>query len=78
MAVSQAGLRAIPGALPNFRNGKGTCLLTPRGGFFDARNQNRDLEPSVKTFQDSDRRGPPNSRGMDVREGGEQPSRFPS
>ena len=45
---------------------KETCSLTPRGGFFDARNQNRDLEPSVKTFRDSDRREPPNSRGTDV------------
>ena len=44
---------------------KETCLLTPRGGFFDGRNQNRDPEPSAKTFQDSNRRVPPNSRGMD-------------
>ena len=44
---------------------KETCSLTPRGGFFDGRNQNRDPEPSAKTFQDSDRREPPNSRGMD-------------
>ena len=48
------------------RNSKETCLLTPRGGFFDGRNQNRDPEPSAKTFQDSDKREPPNSRGMDV------------
>ena len=27
---------------------KETYLLTPRGGFFDARNQNRDPEPSVE------------------------------
>ena len=60
------GCAAISSALPNFRNGKGTCLLTPRGGFFDIRNQNRDLEPSAKTFHDSDRRTSPNSRGMDV------------
>ena len=45
---------------------KETYLLTPRGGFFDGRNQNRDPEPSAKTFQDSDRREPPNSRGMDM------------
>ena len=48
------------------RNSKETCLLTPRGGFLDGRNQNRDPEPSAKTFQDSDRREPPNSRGIDV------------
>ena len=48
------------------RHSKETYSLTPRGGFFDGRNQNRDPEPSAKTFHDSDRREPPNSRGMDV------------
>ena len=45
---------------------KKTYSRTPRGGFFDAWLQNREPEPPAKTFQDSDRRGPPNSRGMDV------------
>ena len=34
---------------------KETYLLTPRGGFFDARNQNRDPEPSAKTLRESDK-----------------------
>ena len=34
---------------------KETYPLTPRGGFFDGRNQNRDSEPSAKTFHDSDK-----------------------
>ena len=48
------------------RNSKETCLLTSRGGFFDGRLHSEPMEPSVKTFHDSDRREPPNSRGMDV------------
>ena len=60
------GCAAISGALPNFGISKETCLLTPRGGFLDGRNQNRDPEPSAKTFHDSARREPPNSRGLDV------------
>ena len=34
---------------------KGTYLLTPRGGFLDARNQNRDPEPSAKPLRESDK-----------------------
>ena len=34
---------------------KETYLLTPRGGFFDARNQNRDPEPSAKPLRESDK-----------------------
>ena len=32
---------------------KGTYPLTPRGGFFDGRNQNRDSEPSAKPPRNS-------------------------
>ena len=35
---------------------KGTYPLTPRGGFFDGRNQNRDPEPSAKPSRHSDKR----------------------
>ena len=48
------------------RNSKETDSLTPRGGFFDGLLHSEPMEPSVKTFHDSDRREPPNSRGMDV------------
>ena len=34
---------------------KETYSLTPRGGFFDGRNQNRDPEPSAKPLRDSDK-----------------------
>ena len=34
---------------------KGIDLLTPRGGFFDGRNQNRDPEPSAKPLRHSDK-----------------------
>ena len=34
---------------------KGTYPLTPRGGFFDGRNQNRDPEPSAKPLRHSDK-----------------------
>ena len=44
---------------------KGTCLLTPHGGFLDGLLHSEPMEPSAKPFQDSDRREPPNSRGMD-------------
>ena len=37
------------------RNSKETCLLIPRGGFFDGRNQNRDPEPSAKPLRHSDK-----------------------
>ena len=49
-----------------FRNSKETYSLTPHGGFFDGPLHWEPMEPSVKTFHDSDRREPPNSRGMDV------------
>ena len=39
---------------------KGTCLLTPHGGFFDGRLHSEPMEPSVQTLPDSDRREPPN------------------
>ena len=34
---------------------QGTYRLTPRGGFFDGRNQNRDPEPSAKPLRHSDK-----------------------
>ena len=34
---------------------KETYPLTPRGGFFDGRNQNRDPEPSAKPLRHSDK-----------------------
>ena len=34
---------------------KETCSLTPRGGFLDGRNQNRDPEPSAKPLRHSDK-----------------------
>ena len=34
---------------------KETYSLTPRGGFFDGRNQNRDSEPSAKPPRNSDK-----------------------
>ena len=49
------GLHGIPGARPaELQTLKETDLLTPRGGFFDARNQNRDPEPYAKTVRDFD------------------------
>ena len=46
---------AIPGARPaELQTLKEIDLLIPRGGFFDARNQNRDPEPSAKTLRDFD------------------------
>ena len=37
------------------RHSKETYSLTPRGGFFDGRNQNRDPEPSAKPLRHSDK-----------------------
>ena len=36
-------------------NSEKTCSRTPRGGFFDRRNQNRDSEPSAKPPRHSDK-----------------------
>ena len=52
--LAKAGGGGLPGRPAELQTLKETDLLTPRGGFFDARNQNRDPEPSAKTIRDSD------------------------